>query len=388
MESIPSKEQEKDSTVKKKIGLVVNPIAGMGGRVGLKGTDGWETVDKAKELGAKPFAPERAVETLRFMKTVANEIQLITCPGEMGADEVKRCGMTPTLIESTITGKTKASDTKKAAKEMMNLKVDLLIFAGGDGTARDICETIGEKVPALGIPAGVKIHSGVYAINPRKAGTLAIDFIRGDTLLREAEVMDINEEAFRKGRLCAKLYGYLCVPYEKNMVQPVKFGSSILIDEKRNQEMIAEYIVDNMINEFYYILGSGTTLKAVADRLGVKKTLLGIDLVHHGKLVAMDLNERQLLRMIKGKRVKIIVTPIGGQGFIFGRGNQQISPQVIREVGKDNIIIVSTLEKLALIGHSQPLLVDTGDTRLDTMLSGCRRVITGYREEAVVRVTA
>jgi predicted polyphosphate/ATP-dependent NAD kinase len=270
---------------------------------------------------------------------------------------------------------------------MLALSVDLILFAGGDGTARDLCDVIAEKVPTLGIPAGVKIHSGVFAVRPARAGELAAKFLRNETRVSEAEVMDIDEEAFRRGSLSAKLYGYLRIPYELESVQPTKSGSSGELDEKTNQQIIAQYVAELMEEDWYYVLGPGTTIKAVAEQLRIPKTLLGVDVVHQGKVVASDVNENQMLSLIDGKKVKIIVSPIGRQGFIFGRGNQQISPRVIQKVGADNIWILATQSKLTSIQRGQPLRVDTGDVEVDRMLSKYSRVITGYREEAVVKVS-
>lgn len=373
---------------RRKLGLIVNPVAGLGGRVGLKGSDGEEIQRRARALGAKPIAPARAVEALKQLFTIRDKIEIITYPYEMGEEEARECNFEPTVIGSITREKTTANDTKNAAREMLKLQVDLILFVGGDGTARDIYEAADLKVPALGIPAGVKIHSGVYAINPKKAGELAVKFLREGASLREAEVMDIDEDAFRKGRVSARLYGYLRVPYERSLVQQVKCGSPSTLDEKMSQEIIAEYVVEQMDDNYYYILGPGTTLRAITDKLGIEKTLLGVDMINKGKIVAMDLNEEQLLKLIEYKKVKIIVSPIGGQGYIFGRGNQQISPTVIRKVGRGNVIVIASHNKLSSIGLDRPLLVETGDDEVDKMLSGYIRVITGYKEEIVIKVVA
>jgi len=387
VESILPKAPVRCLANKKKLGLIVNPIAGMGGRVGLKGTDGQEIITRAVELGAKPVSPGRAIEALREVASIKDDIDLITYPFDMGEDEARKSGFHPVVIGSIVRHQTTAADTRNAAKEMRGLPVNLILFAGGDGTARDLYETAGGAVPVLGIPAGVKIHSGVFAVNPRLAGELAVKFLQGEASLREAEVMDIDEDAFRQGRVSARLYGYLQVPYETSLVQPAK-SSFAALDERVSQELIAEYVVENMENDWYYILGPGTTVKAVADKIETQKTLLGVDLIKNKKIVGLDLNEEQLLKHIEGGRTRIIVSPIGAQGFIFGRGNQQISPNVIRKVGKDNIIIIATKNKLTSIGQGRHLFVDTGDSEVDTILSGYRRVITGYREEAVVKVQA
>ena len=369
---------------KKKLGLIVNPIAGMGGRVGLKGSDGPEILEKAIELGAVSTSPGRAVEALKRIAPIKDSIELITYPHEMGEDEAKECGFDPRVIGSIQRGKTTSDDTKAAAREMAESGVDLILFAGGDGTARDICAAIDGAVPVLGIPTGVKIHSGVFAINPSSAGDLAVMYLReGLAATREAEVMDIDEEAFREDRISARLYGYLTVPYEKNLVQSSKGGSPP--QEELSLEAIARDIVEEMEEDVVYVIGPGTTTRPIAEALGLPKTLLGVDVVLDGRLVASDVNEAQLLELIEGRRAKIIVTAIGGQGFIFGRGNQQISPEVIKRVGKENIIVVATPGKLATL-EGRPLLVDTGEMELDERLSGYIRVITGYSRRVVYKV--
>jgi predicted polyphosphate/ATP-dependent NAD kinase len=303
----------------------------------------------------------------------------------MGEIEAKEGGFNPTVIGSIQSGNTTSADTKNAAREMAQLEVGLLLFAGGDGTARDICEAIDSRVPVLGIPSGVKIHSGVFALNPDKAGDLAAKFLQEGLPVREGDVMDIDEEAFREGRVSARLYGYLRIPDGRTLVQDAKLGSSRGEDEEYQKRVIAAYVTEQMQDDYHYIIGPGSTTEPIADRLGIEKTLLGVDVVKAGKLVTKDANEKQLMQSIEGKKAKIIVTPIGGQGYIFGRGNQQISPEVIKKVGKDNIIVVATRRKLdSLTG--KPLLVDTGDREVDQKLTGYMRVIVGYREEVVKKI--
>jgi len=368
------------------LGLIVNPVAGLGGRVGLKGSDGAEIQRRARELGAEPHAHDRAVEALARLQKVEG-LEVVTYPGEMGEDAARAAGFEPTVVGQIAPGATTAGDTRRAARQMHDRGVDLLLFAGGDGTARDIYEAVGLAQPALGIPAGVKIHSAVYATHPRSAGALAALYLTGRVAdLREAEVMDIDEEAFRQGRLSARLYGYLQVPYRSSLVQGQKVPGS---GESASLAAIAEDVADRMEPDVLYILGPGTTTRAIAEALGVEKTLLGVDVVEVGergiRLVAADVNEAQLLALLEGRRAKIVVTPIGGQGYIFGRGNQQISPRVIRRVGREKIVVVSTPDKLHALG-TQPLLVDTGDQAVDEMLSGYMMVVTGYNERAVRRV--
>lgn len=368
----------------KKLGVIVNPIAGMGGKVGLKGTD--NVLEQAIQLGAVPTSPNRAIEALKRLSSIREFIELYTYPEEMGEQEAKACGFDPVILGSITSGKTTAMDTKNAARDMVEVQIDLILFVGGDGTARDIYEAVTDKIPVLGIPAGVKIHSGVYAINPRSAGDLAALYLQGKyTGLQAAEVMDIDEEAFRANRVSAQLYGYLNIPFERSLVQGSKAGSTV--SEELAIESIASEIIGSLQDDYLYIVGPGTTTKPIFTQLGLTKTLLGVDVLYNREVIAIDVNESELLTLIAGKKAKIIVTVIGGQGFIIGRGSQQISPEVIKKVGRENIIVIATETKLASL-HGRPLLVDSGDEVVDTMLSGYIRVTTGYGRSGIYKVTS
>jgi predicted polyphosphate/ATP-dependent NAD kinase len=304
----------------------------------------------------------------------------------MGEDVVREYGFVPKVIQADFGDVTTEKDTVHAAKAMLDEKVDLLLFAGGDGTARDICSAVGTSLVCLGIPAGVKIHSGVFASHPVRAGELASLYLqRSVKRTVEAEVMDVDEEELRREIVSARLYGYLKIPHVERFLQRTKAGSSG--NEKYSQEAIAAEVVEYMSDEFYYLIGPGTTTVAIMQRLGLDHSLLGVDLVWQGNLLGKDLNEAQILEKIKGKQTKLILTPIGGQGFLLGRGNQQISPEVIRQIGKDNIIVVATKQKIHSF-HSRPLQVDSGDDALDQTLSGHYRIITGFREAIIYKVAS
>ncbi len=374
----------------KRLGLLVNPVAGVGGRVGLKGSDGPDVLRRARALGAVPQSPLRAVEALRVLSMArdrargAGEVEVVTYPGEMGEAEARDCGFSPVVIGSIVSGETTAEDTRAAARAMEERGVDLLLFAGGDGTARDICGAVGQRVPALGIPAGVKIHSGVFALTPRHAGEVALMFLTGRlTHTRDAEVMDVDEDAFRRGTVAARLHGYLRVPEERDLLQSVKAGS--IPAEKDAFQGIAAEVVARMEDGCAYIVGPGTTTRAVMDALGLECTLLGVDVVLNRRLMDSDVNEDYLLGLAGTSRCKIILSVIGGQGYILGRGNQQISPEVLRKVEKENVIVVATREKLSSL-EGRPLLVDTGDANLDRLLDGYTKVVTGFNEHHVYRV--
>ncbi|RLI92813.1 MAG: ATP-NAD kinase [Candidatus Altiarchaeales archaeon] len=355
--------------VQMKIGFLINPIAGMGGRVGLKGTD--NLVEEAIRLGAKPIARERARLALGRLKNL--EIEFITCSGEMGGSVLKEMNFNYRIVYRT-GEKTTADDTKNACREFLKNNVELILFCGGDGTARDIFSVVDKKIPILGIPAGVKMYSSVFAINPKSAGEILKEFLADRTKIRDAEIMDIDEEKFRENILDVRLFGYARIPYKPILIQMCKSVS--YESEERNKENIAKFCIEFMRDGALYILGAGTTVKKISDLLGIEKTLLGVDIVKDGKLLAKDVNEKQILKILdKEERAYIIVSPIGAQGFIFGRGNQQIGPRVIRSVGVENIIIIATNEKLSQLPY---LFVDTGDEELDKELSGYRQVICDY----------
>ena len=369
----------------KKLGVIVNPLAGMGGRVGLKGTDGEDIQRICREAGAVPEAPGRAVEALKQLLPATDELEVITYPADMGEHEVRAAGLIPRVIGRIDHGRTTFRDTRQAALDLRNEGADMVLFAGGDGTARDIYASVQDTLVALGIPAGVKIHSAVFATTPRSAGMLARQFLSGKACdLREAEVMDIDEAAFREGRVSAELHGYLRIPYEKSLVQCMKAGRTG--SEGAHLDVIADCICERMEPGVLYILGSGTTMRAVKNKLSDETTLLGVDVALDHRIIARDLSERRLLALLDGRPARIVVTIIGGQGYIFGRGNQQISPKVIRRVGRENIIIVATKDKItALTG--KPLLVDTGDEDTNQYLSGHMRVVAGYIDEYMFRVS-
>jgi predicted polyphosphate/ATP-dependent NAD kinase len=374
---------ESENASAKTLGLIVNPVAGMGGAVGLKGTDGAKILKQAISLGAKPMAPTRAMSFLSELKFVKDRIQLFVGAGNMGEEEALNCGFACTVLGER-KKETTAEDTRETARKIADAKADLLVFCGGDGTAQDILETINLSIPALGVPTGVKMHSSVFAVDPTAAAKIAISFLWGELPLRETEVMDVDENAFREGRVSSRLYGYLLTPYEPYLIQGAKMASPITESELRNQAAIAIYIIENMKPDVAYIIGPGTTTRTIADLLDAKKTLLGVDVFCNKKIVASDVNEKQILEAIRGKTAQIIVTPIGGQGFIFGRGNQQISPEVIRRVGLDNIIVAATESKLRSL---KSLRVDTGDPKLDNAFRArSLKVVADYKTEYAMSV--
>ncbi len=373
-----------------KIGLLINPIAGMGGSVGLKGTDGRDTLEKALDLGAVPNSQNRTKEFLRELESIKSKLRFITCPKFMGEYAIKDLGYDYTLISDPLFKdynhiyETTPEHTKHAI-QILKKKSDIkiIIFVGGDGTARDVQSVVENDKPCLGIPAGVKIYSSVFSINPKRAANLLIQFLWDEAPLKEAEVLDIDEKAFRQGRLVSQLYGYLLTPYSISYSQPSKMATPD--SDLNNQERIAKGIVEDLQPDTFYLVGPGTTIKAITDQLDQQKSVLGVDLLLNQEIIAFDLNEQEILNKIDTHPTKIIVSPIGKQGFLFGRGNLQISPAVIRRVGIKNIIIVSTKFKLDHISNHM-LRIDTRDLELDLKMRGLYRVITDYGELKIIEV--
>jgi len=362
-----------------KFGLVVNPYAGMGGSVGLKGTDG-PAYEEAVAKGAVPKAKERAKLALMSAGDLSS-VEFCAPEGAMGGNVLDELGIHYTVV-ITPPDHTEGRDTTEAVRLFCSLGCDLVLFCGGDGTARDVLDGADGDTKCLGIPAGVKMHSGVFANTPADAGALIREFVHGLRSFKKAEVMDIDEDMFREGVLAARLIGYLDVLDEASLVQPPK-GTTDMTDDLGEKEEVAAYIADIIEKDVVYVLGPGTTVEAIAKELGLEKTLLGVDVLLNGAIVAADAAEKDVLREIEGRKARIVVTPIGRQGFIFGRGNQQISPAVITSVGIENIIVVATPGKLRGL---RSLRSDTGDALLDEELRRHYRMIVGFGREKMMKL--
>lgn len=366
----------------KKLGLIINPVAGLGGSVGLKGSDGM--VEEALARGAIPQAERRAQVALQELLSSKDAVTVYTGPGSMGGHLAAALGFSCVVMETAQTGVTTAQDTRALSLWLQEQQMDLILFVGGDGTARDLCATAGDGAVFLGVPAGVKIHSPVYARSPVTAGRLAVLYLEGQvTAVAQEEVLDIDEEQYRQEIINTKLYGYLTIPQEPGYTQCRKCSSAA--SEEETIAAIADYVADTMEKDTYYIIGAGTTTRAVMRELELENTLIGVDLVYNYELVASDIYGDQILELIGDKPAKLVVTVTGGQGFLFGRGNQQLTPAVLRRIGRENIMILATKEKIMKL-RGQPLLVDTGDAALDAQLSGYHAVICDYQETLVCKV--
>ena len=358
-----------------RLGLIVNPLAGLGGAMARKGSDEPDIAARAAREGRVGQGPLRAARALAAFRA---ECEAEVLAGPVLPAEGAVCAVAPAPLTGT------AEDTAAAVRAMAG-EVDLILFAGGDGTARDICAANAAGVPILGIPSGVKMHSGVFARSPERAGRMAAAFLKDPRRRVEmVEVLDLDEAARRAGRLSARLYCVARVPFDgAGARQNPKAGSGDAVGEM--DAALAGYVA-GMDPGCLYVLGPGATMMALKDRLG-GGSLLGVDLAEGGRVVARDLNERGLLARVAGRRVCVVLTVVGGQGFVLGRGNQQISPAVLRAAGMPRIDVICGAGKLAGL-TPQELTIDTGDVALDAALAGYWPVITGPGRRQVMRVVA
>ena len=353
-----------------RIGVVVNPIAGLGGRVGLKGTDG--KVEEARARGAEPRAPDRARRALAELAARAPDATLLAWGGPMGADTAREAGFEPCVLGAPVEAETTPADTRRAVEAFLDHDADLVLFVGGDGTAADVAEALSDldsnATPMLGVPAGVKVYSSVFAVSPEDAAVIASTFTR----VEEREVMDIDEDEYREGEVHPELRAVAWVPVAEDLQSSKQTGGGSV-------EALAEGVAQGVREGVTYVLGPGSTVGAVKRALGFEGSPLGVDVWRDGEVLVRDGSEAEILAAL-GEENVVVVSPIGGQGFVFGRGNPQLSPAVIRRC---DLQIVASRAKLDDIGV---LRVDTDDPDLDATFSGWTRVRVGRVEQRMMEI--
>lgn len=363
-----------------RLGLVINPFAGVGGPSGNKGSDDVKIQAAAKE-GVLPLTARQRART--FVEQVAQlgdgaDVVLVTVAGDMGGGSLVDCGMAIEYVDFRPPANSTAEDTQHAVMAIQSRAVDLLVFVGGDGTARDVCQVVNPEQVVLGIPAGVKMHSGVFAINPQAAAKIVADLISGQLVRAvKQEVRDIDEQAFRQGRVNSRYFGEMLTPEEAHFIQSVKQGGFevedlVLLD-------IAEDLKKRLSNYDLIILGPGSTTFNIALNWGLQTTLLGVDLIRDGRVIAADVDAKTLAAQLSVKELKValVITVIGGQGHIIGRGNQQLRSDLLRRIGREHLYIVATKTKLKSLA-GRPLVMDSGDYQMDQQWRGYVPVLTGY----------
>ena len=363
-----------------RLAVVVNPDAGLGGKLGFKGSDG--RAAEARAAGAQDRAGPRMRICLEKLAELAREpIEILAWDGRMGGDWIPG--------EYTSTGKTPETTDATSTSEFIKAhSPDLFLYAGGDGTTRDIVEALGEReIPLVGVPGGVKMHSGCFATTPKAAAEVVWSFFTGDLMVARTEVMDLDEEVYRKGEWKVRMYGEAFTPASPRWMQGAKEQVQRESEEETLEAMSSH--VANLVEEnpdLMLVWGSGGTLRQMCKQNGHESTLLGIDIQHAGKMYN-DLNENGLLEIINQHQgeIKLLLSPMGGQGFLIGRGNLQLSPDVLRAIGTDNILGIATPAKL--LGLNE-LRIDTGDEDLDAEIRGKKylKVLQGYRTTRVIRV--
>jgi len=372
------------------VGILVNPDAGLGGRLGFKGSDG--RAEEARLAGAEDRAGPRMSQTLsRFAELGKKEVNFLTCDGRMGSTWLP---LEFTNVE-TIAGAepSSAKDTQHAVRAMVEKEIDLLLYAGGDGTTRDIISTLQEldceELPIIGVPSGVKMHSGCFAASPKAAAEVLSAWLDGDLLIANTEVMDLDEEAYLKGEWKVRLYAEAMTPSSPRWMQGAKQRMEAA-DESDIIEGIADHVGEMMQEDetLAIVWGSGGTLRRMAKHLGMTKTVLGIDVVMGGKIIASDVNESALMDLLNNHSGKalIMLSPMGGQGFLIGRGNLQISSNVIQKIGINQVLGIATPAKLMTLTS---LRIDTGDEGLDGEFKDKKylKVLQGYRTTRLIKVS-
>ena len=366
-----------------KLGLLVNPYAGIGGALALKGSDGVEIREKALAMGAEKKALDKTRIALEHILPIKNQVHFYVASGDMGETLAKEMGFSYSVVYQPQNKQTESQDSEATAKILLAQQVDLILFAGGDGTARNVCHVVGNIVPVLGVPAGCKIHSGVYAITPAAAGRVLKQVINGEIVsVSDAEVMDIDEALFRQGRVNARQFGEMQVPTELRYIQAVKMGG------KESDELVLADIAAHIIEiiednpEQLFVMGSGSTVEFIMQELGIENTLLGVDVIKNKQLIASDVTANQLLTLTANQNCKLVLTLIGGQGHIIGRGNQQLSADFLKVLGKENILLIATKNKISNLS-GRPLIVDSGDLVVNQQLSGLVSIITGYHDQVL-----
>lgn len=366
-----------------KLGVLINPYAGIGGALALKGSDGKAIREQAMALGATKKALDKTRLALEQIFPIKHKVHLYVAAGEMGEELAQSMGFSYSLVYQPAQQQTESEDSEATAQALIAQQVDLILFAGGDGTARNLCRIVGNTVPVLGVPAGCKIHSAVYAVTPQAAGRVLRQVIDGQIVsISDAQVMDIDEVLFRQGRVNARQYGEMQVPTELRYIQAVKMGG------KESDELVLADIAAHVIEiieqhpEHLFVMGSGSTVEFIMQEMGIKNTLLGVDVIQHSNLLAADVSAEILIDLTSKKNCQLVITLIGGQGHILGRGNQQLSPKFLRNIGKANMLVVATKTKLSNL-DGRPLIVDSGDQSLDQQMAGLITVVTGYHDQVL-----
>ncbi|MEE2759710.1 MAG: ATP-NAD kinase family protein [Candidatus Thermoplasmatota archaeon] len=369
----------------RRIGMLVNPDAGLGGRLGFKGSDG--RAQEARDAGAEDRSGPRMRQALNRCEGRLESVEILTCSGKMGSEW---CPLAHSIVFDT-PKITTAETTQDAVRALCDAGIELLLYAGGDGTTRDIVEALeSPDLPVIGVPGGVKMHSGCFAASPNAAAEVLLAWLDGDLLLARTEVMDLDEEVYREGRWSVRMYGEAMMPASPRWMQGAKMRVEAT-EEDDVLEALGEHIREVLVDvpDRLVIWGSGGTMRTIAEGLGFSPTLLGIDVTLGTEQIGTDLNENDLLKLINEHEgdCTLLVSPMGGQGFLLGRGNLQLSPEVLRAIGIEAVLGVVTPAKMLTVSQ---LRIDTGDVELDAEFQNKKylKVLQGYRTTRLLRIAS
>ena len=376
-----------------RLGLLVNPDAGLGGRLGLKGSDGQAEI--ARSRGAQDRSGPRMRAMLDHLITISKEnldgIQWYVSKGRMGTDWISPAISSLEIIHSS-SSSTDAKDTSQLVGSMIGSDIDLLVYAGGDGTTRDVVAALSEygrpELPIIGVPTGVKMHSGCFASSPKAAAEVLSAWLEGDLLLSSTEVLDLDEDLYRKGKWVVKLYAEAITPASPRWMQ----GSKMRVEASGEEEIIqglADHVRETLFDDRMMIVwGSGGTLRTIGGILGFELNTLGIDITVGGNIIGSDLDENEILSALKEHQgdVILLLSPMGGQGFLIGRGNLQLSPDVLKIIGVNRVLGIVTPAKMLTL---RSLRIETGDSEMDQRFSDKKylKVLQGYRTTRVLKVS-
>ena len=367
-----------------RVGVLLNPVAGIGGSVALRGSDGLATQQRARTLGARSQAAARLGQALAAVNA-PDRADWLTIAAPMGEDVLATSGIQCRVVGAPRDTVTTSQDSRESVHMLTQAGIDLLLFAGGDGTARDVLVSLNQPQLCLGVPAGVKMHSSVFALTPSAAGRIISRLLEGDLVaIQQGEVRDIDEAALREGRIDNHYFGSMRVPAAADFMQSLKIAGRE--SEPLAQEEVAAGVLATIQPGRCYLLGAGSTLFAIKRQLGFAGTLLGVDVWQDGQVLAVDATAQQLLAMCTAERdVVAVLSPTGHQGMLLGRGNQQFSPAVLRCLA-GRLMVVATRGKLAQL-QGRPMWVDSGDAQMDARLCGLVDVICGYDERLLYAVS-
>nr|AIE90344.1 ATP-NAD/AcoX kinase [uncultured marine group II/III euryarchaeote AD1000_02_G03] len=376
-----------------RLGLLVNPDAGLGGRLGLKGSDG--QAELARSMGAEDRSGPRMRAMLEHFSSIHRagfeDISWVTSEGRMGTEWFPEAEIGSISTVHSSSGGTSAADTQDAVNSLLESEIDLLVYAGGDGTTRDVVAALDSaespETPVIGVPTGVKMHSGCFAASPKAAAEALSSWLIGDLLLASTEVLDLDEDLYRQGKWVVRLYAEAMTPSSPRWMQ----GSKQRIEasgEEDTTEGLADHIREMLVSDDRMLIwGSGGTLRKIAEMNEFEPTNLGIDATIGNEQVGTDLSESDLLELLSEHDgpTTLLLSPMGGQGFLIGRGNLQLSPQVLRLIGIGNILGVVTPAKLLSVRR---LRIETGEPDLDADFAAMRymKVLQGYRTTRVLPV--